>query len=144
MSIIKKILLAVTLIPISLVSNAQKFISGKVLDSATHQPIEFASVISPASGRATGTDKLGNFKISVPSDTSTICISYLGYARQEVCARSCCNGMIFLMCPASINLKEVRVAPQLNSCCFNTICKLDLNLRPINSSQDLLRYLAYL
>lgn len=124
---------------ISQISYAQKIISGKVIDSATHQPIEFANVSSPVSGRTTGTDKFGNFRLSVPSDTSTINISYLGYARQEVCARSCCNGMIFSMCPASINLKEVHIAPQLNSCCFNTICKLDLNLRPINSSQDLLR-----
>lgn len=139
MSIIKKILLFSSLLLLSEISNAQKIISGKVIDSATNQPIEFATITARSSGRSSGTDKFGNFKILVPSDSSMITVTYLGYATQELCARSCCNGMTFALCPASINLREVKIAPQLNTCCFNTICKLDLNLRPVNSSQDLLR-----
>jgi len=139
MSVTRKILLIVIAILASELCKAQKVLSGKVIDSATSQPIEFASIYAPFSGKSTGTDKSGNFKLSVPSDTSIICISCLGYAKQQICAKSCCNGMIVKMSPSAINLGEVNICPQLCGATFYTISKLDLNLRPVNSSQDLLR-----
>lgn len=71
-----KIIPAIIVMLISNLAIAQKIFKGKVVDSATLQPIEFASIYSPFSGKYTETDKSGNFEISVPADTSAICISY--------------------------------------------------------------------
>ncbi len=129
------VLIALT---VSLGSSAQQIFNGKIIDASTQQPIEFANIYVPFSGKYSGTDKSGNFQLLIP-DSATIYVSYIGYARQQLCVKPCCSRMTIQMTAASINLREVQICPQLNSCCFNTICKMNLNLQPINSSQDLLR-----
>jgi len=61
-----------------------KTISGKVTDSKDGSPMVGASVVAKGSkvGTSTGTD--GTFKLSVPSATTTLVISTVGYTNVEV------------------------------------------------------------
>ena len=43
------------------------------------------------------------------------------------------------MDPGRVDLEEVVIAPSLSGSSFHTLSTLDLRLRPVNSSQDLMR-----
>ena len=47
--------------------------------------------------------------------------------------------MIIPLSRGKIDLKEVVITPQLGSASFHNLSRLDLSLRPVNSSQDLMR-----
>ena len=55
----------------------------KVIDEITRQPIEYAGVSSGISGKTAVTDKSGDFQLSLPSDTATLLISFVGYTSQQ-------------------------------------------------------------
>jgi TonB-linked SusC/RagA family outer membrane protein len=61
----------------------QKIITGTVLD-AIGDPLPGATVLIKGTAIGVTTDFDGNFKISVPENTSTLVISYLGFESQEV------------------------------------------------------------
>lgn len=63
----------------------EKVITGKVTDSKDGSPVIGASVVAKSSnsgGTTTGAD--GSFKLSVPTSTTTLLVSYVGYGTQEI------------------------------------------------------------
>ena len=60
-----------------------KIITGKVVDD-TGMPLVGATVMVKGANTGVITDFDGNFELSVPDDTTTLVISYLGYSPQEV------------------------------------------------------------
>jgi outer membrane cobalamin receptor len=130
-------LIAIVLAFAGQLAKAQYLYKGKVIDNTTRQPIEYASV--RANGSSTSTSKAGNFQITLPSDTATLTITYIGYEVKLVPARNPDSRIIIALDRGTIDLKEVVISPSLNSNSFHTISALDLSLRPVNSSQDLMR-----
>lgn len=62
-----------------------KSVTGKVTDSKDGSPIVGASVVvSLGSSIGTNTDIDGKFKLSVPAATTSLIITYIGYANQKV------------------------------------------------------------
>jgi outer membrane cobalamin receptor len=118
--------------------NAQYIFKGKVIDETTLQGIDYAGVRSGSPGKTTATDKFGNFQLSLPSDTGTLVISALGYAPKQIKAESG-KHIVISLSRGAIDLREVVISPDLDNNSFHTLSGLDLNLRPINSSQDLMR-----
>jgi len=116
-------------------ASAQHLFTGKVIDSTTRQPIQYATVM--AEGKTAITNDKGDFRIMLKSDTSQMCISCIGCRSLCTCSRNV-HGVIALA-TAPIDLGEVTIAPQLSANSFHTLGKVDLNLRPVNSSQDLMR-----
>ena len=69
------------------VLNAQaqnKTITGKVTDAKDGSPLQAVSVVVKGSKSGTQTGADGTFRISVPSSTTTLVISSVGFASQEV------------------------------------------------------------
>lgn len=118
---------------------AQKIYKGKVIDELTLQPIEYASVRAIASKKTAATDRFGNFQLSLHADTATLQISYIGYGVKLIKATSTTKRITISLSRGAIDLKEVQISPNLNNGSFHTLSALDLNLRPVNSSQDLMR-----
>ncbi len=138
MNIFKKVvLLTIVLIFAGELAQAQHLFKGKVIDSATRQPIEYACV--NASGKFHCTDKQGHFQLYLPTDTANITITCLGYKTQTLPVKSSGKLIIISLARGLIDLKEVVIASQLGSNSFHTLSTLDLSLRPVNSSQDLMR-----
>ena len=119
--------------------NAQKLIKGKVIDEITRQPVEYAGIRSLTNGKTTATDKSGNFQLSLPTDTATLFITFVGYEAKRLRAEASPKRMIITLHRGAIDLNEVVISPNLNNNSFHTLSGLDLNLRPVNSSQDLMR-----
>ncbi|MDB5139535.1 MAG: vitamin B12/cobalamin outer rane transporter [Mucilaginibacter sp.] len=117
----------------------KKIFKGRVIDELTRQPVEYAGVNSGISGKTTVTDRSGNFQLALPSDTALLQISYIGYATQTIKVINTNKRIIIVLKRGAIDLKEVVISPNLDNNSFHTLSSLDLNLRPVNSSQDLMR-----
>ncbi|HZX58511.1 MAG TPA: TonB-dependent receptor [Mucilaginibacter sp.] len=116
---------------------AQHIFKGTVVDNATHQPLECACV--RADGKLCCSNKEGYFQISLPSDTTTLSITYIGYTTKVLPAKNADGPIAIGMEHGQIDLNEVIISPSLIANSFHTLSTLDLSLRPVNSSQDLMR-----
>lgn len=125
-----------TVITVQLAS-AQHIYKGHIADNTTKQPLECACI--RANGKLCCTNKAGDFQLSLPSDTSTLTITYIGYVTKVLSFRSSDLPVTIGMDNGLVDLKEVVIAPSLMCSPFHTLSTLDLRLRPVNSSQDLMR-----
>ncbi|MDB5086274.1 MAG: TonB-dependent receptor [Mucilaginibacter sp.] len=134
---LKKVLLFAAAFFTMQLAMAQHIFKGKVVDNITHQPIEYAFVY--ANKQSAATNKWGNFQLSLKSDTVTLTISYMGYQKKSVQVKSSDQRIVIALIHGQIDLNEVVISPHLSNNSFHTLSALDLNLRPVNSSQDLMR-----
>jgi ferric enterobactin receptor len=75
-----KILLSLAIFfPFLVPAQAQKKIIGQVIDSKSLQPVAFATIAVKMQNTGVFSDEKGYFTILVPSDTSTLVISSVGY-----------------------------------------------------------------
>lgn len=116
---------------------AQHIFKGRVVDSLTRQPVEYASI--SLNGRSTATDRAGNFQLSLSADNAALTISYIGYQTKTITVKSSASRVVMVLNRGHIDLKEVKISPYQNNNSFHTLSAVDLNLRPVNSSQDLMR-----
>ena len=59
-------------------------ITGKVTGADDGLPLPGVSVVAKGANSGTQTDQNGNFSLTVPSNTTTLVVTYVGYANQEV------------------------------------------------------------
>ena len=65
-------------------ANAQKTVTGKILNNKNKQPIQGASIVVKGSGEGTQTAADGSFKINVPNDKSVLVITAIGFESVQV------------------------------------------------------------
>lgn len=135
----KTMLLVIAIIAVAQAASAQNIFKGKVIDRITLQPVEYATVRINITDNSAVTDRLGNFQISLPADTATLQVTYIGYTTKVIKATSGNKRITISLSRGAIDLKEVQISRNLNNASFHTLSALDLNLRPVNSSQDLMR-----
>ncbi len=118
-------------------------IKGIVVDAETRTGLLGANVlINSAPNQATYTDELGMFSFSdLPSGEFSIRISYIGYGDtilQVKVKDHETSTLKISMAPRDINLPDVSITAEANAN-MQTISALDIQTRPVNSSQDILR-----
>ena len=114
---------------------AQNIICGKVVDAISRQPLEWVSVADvkkPA--LKTLTDENGNFALK--SD-GAVTLSYIGYKALTTTVTNKEVNIIALQ-PDVINLKDILLESNAATK-FSTISKIDLDLKPVKNTQELLR-----
>lgn len=62
----------------------QKTITGKIIDQATGQPLQGATINVKGSLQSVTVNATGNYSITVPSPDAVLVISYVGYGTQEI------------------------------------------------------------
>ncbi len=97
---------------------SRKIITGVVTDE-NGDPVIGASIIVPGTSVGTVTDIDGNFKLDVPTDKSSIQISYVGYLKQDISIANK-TSVDIKMTPDSKGLDEVVVIG------YGTVKKRDL------------------
>ena len=138
MNISKKIpLVILALIFSAQLIKAQYIYKGRVLDSVTRQPVEYATI--SADGKSASTGRSGNFQISLPADNAVLSVSYIGYQTKTILLKASVNRVLINLQRGNVSLKEVMISPHSSNNSFHALSTLDLNLRPVNSSQDLMR-----
>ena len=106
--LLKALILCPILLCITFISRAQtKTISGKILDEKGN-PIVGASVVVKGGTTGTTTDATGHYQLNVPSGTTTVVVSYVGYAPQDLDVTSSSDVTASLQ-PSNSNLTDIVV-----------------------------------
>ncbi len=91
-------------------ANAQVHITGKVIDTATKEPLIGASILVKGTTVATSAGLDGGFKLNAPSGSNTLVISYIGYvAKQITISGSDQNIGSIQLSSAATSVKEVTI-----------------------------------
>jgi len=124
--------------------NSQSFIKGHVADEQSKQPLDAATVtIAGSNAKAIAgsnakavTDEHGNFIIKTDRENILLDVSHIGYkTSSNINAKA--NNVIYLQADA-VNLNDIKLS-SFNSTKFNTISKIDLALKPVNNTQELMQ-----
>ena len=117
---------------------AQIYIQGKIIDIISRQTLAGALVnYSNSNSSHSISDRYGNFSISVKSKTDLLSVSLIGYETQLISLLT--DKELKIELKASIvNLKDVLLEPG-NISNFSTISKIDLDLKPVRNTQELMR-----
>lgn len=125
-------------------------LSGKVIDGKTREALPFVTIVPKGKSRGTTTNIDGYFTLlEVPSDTSTIMLSYLGYERKEVYLSPDINtiDLVVEMKSEAMNLEEVVVTAEKedllqvsgNQASMIKMSPIKLNTLPNLGEKDILR-----
>ena len=114
---------------------AQNIITGKVVDAESRQPVESASITDANLQTVkTGTDKYGDFSIK---GGGQLIISSVGYKTATITVTANVTNFITLE-PEAVSLKAIVLESNAASK-FSTLSKIDLSLKPVKNTQELLR-----
>jgi hypothetical protein len=72
------------LVVVSFITNAQFIVTGKIIDSATREPMAGASVFCQNTTIGTATNKQGEFSLDLKSGGYEMIISFTGYMTKEI------------------------------------------------------------
>jgi len=113
-------------------------VRGKVVDSGNGIPLPGASVMIKGTHYGTTTDETGNFILRSDSTITTIIVSYVGYKKQEVPIRDPSEYIVIELEPETMQIGQVSVT-RLRTNPLKPLATIDVDLRPVNTSQDVLR-----
>ncbi|MBT1686713.1 carboxypeptidase-like regulatory domain-containing protein [Fulvivirgaceae bacterium PWU37] len=138
---ILSILYIVLLAPTLLFAQETGTLTGTITQEGK-APLQDVNIYLPTLSRGTSTDKLGRFKLTnLPAGQHDIHISFVGYAAvQQPVMIQANETTVFnaTLKPGDLLLEDVVVQDQLVQE-TNTLSQVDIRLRPINTSQDILR-----
>ena len=129
------LLVAVCLQVLLLQAQTQTTVKGKVVDAKSRQPLELVSVTNAdAPSEKTITDGNGNF---ILESAGSVIVSSIGY-KTDTFSITKNEGNIIAMQTDLINLQSIILESNVASK-FSTISKIDLDLKPVRNTQELLR-----
>jgi outer membrane receptor protein involved in Fe transport len=135
-------LLAFFFLSIQSVSAHNGSIKGSVYDVTTNSPLKGATLTLSQTGVVTFSDILGGFQFgNLQAGTYEIKVSFIGYETQNATLLVKDTETAFVriaLVPAVISLSEVSVVSDPIQP-INTISSVDIQLRPVKTSQDILR-----
>jgi hypothetical protein len=119
-------------------------IKGTISDSLSHELLFGAAITLNNDLEITSSDQLGNFRFdNLSAGTYTLRISYIGYASQVMTITVGAEERVFvevMLLPSALNLNEVMITGhELPEETMTTISRIDVALRPVKSSQEILR-----
>ncbi|HXB44080.1 MAG TPA: carboxypeptidase-like regulatory domain-containing protein [Puia sp.] len=139
----KIILTSIIIIPLlsSFRVSGQSTIRGKVVDQITNEPLESAVITNARSLKNTLTDKQGYFMLKNLIIEDSFSISFIGYRSKKIKMASDNANLTIQLEKAQIDLKEVVITNHSNNLATSRmLSSIDLNMLPLKSAQDLLRY----
>jgi hypothetical protein len=114
-------------------------IKGNITDLNSKQPIEGVTVYLLPNNIIAASDATGNFSFRPVENVSSIMFSAIGYQTKTIAFKEIQTGQnkIFLT-PATMDLSAVTVSPGAGEQ-FRAVSKIDIALRDISNSQEVLR-----
>ena len=92
-----------------------KYITGKIIDDETNEPLPFAAIALKNKGKGTVTNNNGDFGIKITPDLyhDTLSVSYLGYIRREIpVGKAFGNNFTITMKKEFISIPEIIIKNQ--------------------------------
>lgn len=119
--------------------NAQQLLKAKVIDAKSRQPLEGAYIRQQGNeNTVTLTDNAGNFVLQSNEDSVSLFISFIGYKMQAVKLPVKQNLKVEMQSD-ELNLKDIIISQNSGYQKFSSIAKIDLDLKPVKNTQELLR-----
>jgi len=145
--ILKELLLSFSFILLThnAVAHQLGSIAGKLINTNTGNEISFANIIIDKSMIGTSTDFHGNFQIrDIEAGHYTLVFSHLGYKTQMISLQVSQNkttNIMVKMEPTAFDMDDLTITAKrpFSIASSQAIRKIDLELRPVKSSQDLLK-----
>ena len=130
----------IALIAVSYLVTAQsKIITGKIIDAVSRQPLESAFIQQQGNIHVkTFSDHYGNFVIKVTDDNVKLTASFIGY-KENSFDISGKEEIRIEMQPDILSLKDLVITQTIGQQKFSTPAKVDLDLKPVRNTQELLR-----
>ncbi|MEE4258908.1 MAG: TonB-dependent receptor [Bacteroidales bacterium] len=113
-------------------------IKGKVLSESMQTPLPGAMILLKGTTEGTATDEWGNFSIDTDYESGTLVISYIGFKSQEIEFTSHTEFLVINLKSDVIDLSTVSISASKITP-MHSIAQVDVNIRPVNTSQDVLR-----
>ncbi|GAC1426555.1 MAG: TonB-dependent receptor [Flavisolibacter sp.] len=121
-------------------SYAQISIKGKIVDAASRQPLESATVYDISNPSFTATsDQYGYFNLRLNKGGTKVGVSYVGYKAEDITVTAGINNITVELFPDVSNLKDVFVFHKNALTSFSSLAKVDLDLKPVRNTQELMR-----
>jgi outer membrane cobalamin receptor len=119
---------------------SQGTLQGRVIDKTSKEPLELAYVRWSNTAQGVVTNKQGYFTLNKPASnkTDSLIISFIGFSTRAIHTGNG-SSIVVEMEKGPVNLQEVVITPQSTAASFHPISKIDLNLQPVRSAQDILR-----
>ena len=118
---------------------AQHSFKGLVLDQVSRQPLENVSLsIADKNISYSITDRYGNFIIKGEQDTCSLQVSCIGYKAMTIFVKAG-GDLKLLLEPTIVSLKDVVILTSNHRARFSSLSKIDLDLKPVRNTQELLR-----
>jgi outer membrane receptor for Fe3+-dicitrate len=113
-------------------------LKGQVLNSF-NEPLENVYVVNTTSNSHTHTNENGSFTIDKTTAKDAIQISILGFEKKtiQVSQADFNNGIIITLVTKVFLLEELVLRKEINA--LQTITRIELDLNPVNNSQEILR-----
>ncbi len=136
----KKLLFFFILLSLVTAADAQNGISGRVIDAATGEPLELAALHDRRTGKDQLTDHQGHFSLPRPAaDSLWITISFIGYKPKQVRFSAGTTDAVIALERSALDLRSVTITAHPGPNTFRTLSRIDLDMQPARSAQDLLR-----
>lgn len=139
--ILRLVLIFITLLPVACYAHSGS-IRGIVYDGNGHKPLEGVSLYIKATDNSAVTDAFGKFFLKgVTPGRYLVTISHLGFENIEEEIKvedGVTTDVIYNMNVAPVQMNAVSVNAR-KDLALNSISGLDLKLRPVNNTQDLMR-----
>ena len=105
--------------------------------NAKNQPLESAYIYNLNSKTHAHSTENGQFIIKETKESDSLKVGLLGYEPIVISVKSSEDPANIVLVEKTYQLDELVISQQVNA--LNTITKIDLNVTPVNSSQDILR-----
>ncbi len=117
----------------------QKSISGKIIDSTTHLPVNGLTISLLPGNRTDITDESGQFYFKNQASTiKSINVSGVGYQHKTIALTDFKNGQAISIIPQQIQLTDVQITASTSNP-YKAISEIDIKMRGVSNSQEVLR-----
>jgi outer membrane cobalamin receptor len=120
------------------IGNAQFNVKGVVLDAITFLPMEGVVVTVLPSNKSTLTDMRGHFMINDQMKVEAVQLLAIGYQKKIISTNILKENEIVLLQQQNTSLDSVTVIAKAGQE-YKTISKMDIKMRGVNNSQEILR-----
>lgn len=108
-----------------------------IVTDAKNKPLQYAHVYQNSTQEHVHTNESGKFTIKNISPGDTLLFSHIGYESAVLIIENTSGELRVILNESSILIEEVVISPEINS--INLFSKIDLQINPVNSSQEVLR-----
>ena len=136
-----KILITSFILLLTFFSFAQVSINGEIVDNATRQPVEGASITLLPNNITVISDANGKFIFKEKSlkGNKILQINTIGYASKTISAKELQQSIIVYIFQKQVQLQDINIVSNTNGDHYKIISKTDIAMRGVNNSQEVLR-----